>query len=225
MDKFNIALDGPSGAGKSTIADRIAQKYGLTHLDTGAMYRAIALTLDEQKISPNEGQALNEALNAIDLEMKDGKVIVNGQDVSQTIREPKVSTLASKYSALPSVRKKMVALQQQIAENKGYILDGRDICDVVLPDAEVKLYLDARAEARAKRRMLQDAEKGKIIPYEEVLAAIEARDLQDRTRKTDPLKVSEQAVVVDSSDLTLEETVAAIEKIIEEKLQDSTKEA
>ena len=218
MKAFNVALDGPSGAGKSSIADVIASRYGLTHLDTGAMYRAIALTLHEMDIPAESGNTLDQALAGIDLQIKDGRVIVNGRDVSEEIRKPYVSALASQYSALPAVRRKLVVLQQHIAADKGYILDGRDICDVVLPDAEVKLYLDAAPEARAQRRLLQDQAKGIDVSYEDVLKAILERDQTDSNRKTDPLRISDAAVGVDSSNLTFDQTVEAVYKIINQTL-------
>ncbi len=218
MKAFNVALDGPSGAGKSSIADVIASRYGLTHLDTGAMYRAIGLTLHNQDIPAKSGKTLDQALAGIDLQIKDGVVIVNGQDVSDQIRQPYVSALASKYSALPSVRRKLVVLQQHIAADKGYILDGRDICDVVLPDAEVKLYLDAAPEARAQRRLLQDQAKGIDVSYEDVLKGILERDEADRNRKTDPLRISDAAVIVDSSHLSFDQTVETVCKIINQTL-------
>lgn len=221
MKAFNVALDGPSGAGKSSVADVIAQKYNLTHLDTGAMYRAIGLTLHDQNVKPESGQTLEKALADIQLEMKDGKVIVNGNDLTDQIRKPEVSTLASTYSALPAVRHKLVDLQQKIAANKGYILDGRDICDVVLPEAEVKLYLDAAPQARARRRLLQDQEKGIATNYEEVLNGILKRDEADKNRKTDPLRISKSAIVVDSSGLTFDETVEAVCKIIDQTLKEA----
>lgn len=222
MNAFNVAIDGPSGAGKSSIADEIAGRYHLHHLDTGAMYRAIALGLSRIGIEASDSQALAEALEQLDLQMKpDGSVFLNGEDVSEAIRQPEVSLLASRYSALPSVRRRLVAMQQAIAKHKGCILDGRDICDVVLPDAEVKIYLDAKPEARARRRMLQDQLKGKSIPYEEVLQAIIERDHSDSTRREAPLKVSDQAVVVDSSDLSFEQTVEAICSVIDSALKEA----
>ncbi len=221
MEAFNVALDGPSGAGKSSVADVIAKTYNLTHLDTGAMYRAIALTLHHQNVAPESGTALDEALAKIQLEMKDGQVIVNGQNITDQIRQPEVSALASTYSALPAVRHKLVDLQQKIAAKKGYILDGRDICDVVLPNAEVKLYLDAAPQARARRRLLQDQQKGIETSYEEVLNGILKRDEADRNRKTDPLRISKAAVVVDSSELTFDETVNAVCKIIDQTLKEA----
>lgn len=221
MKAFNVALDGPSGAGKSSVADVIAKTYNLTHLDTGAMYRAIALTLHSQNVKPESGQALDETLAKIQLEMKDGQVIVNGQNITGQIRKPEVSALASTYSALPAVRHKLVDLQQKIAAKKGYILDGRDICDVVLPDAEVKLYLDAAPQARAKRRLLQDQEKGIETNYEDVLNGILKRDEADRSRKTDPLRISKAATVVDSSELTFDETVNAVCQIIDQTLKEA----
>lgn len=220
MKLFNVAVDGPSGAGKSTISDVIAQKYHLIHLDTGAMYRAIALALHEQNVPASYNETFQQALDAIELSMDNGKVVVNGVDLTNKIREPHVSALASQYSALPQVRKKLVALQQQIASKQGYILDGRDICDVVLPDAKIKIYLDASVESRAKRRMLQDLEKGIQVPYSTVLKAIQDRDYADRTRKTDPLTISKQATVIDSSNLTFDETVAKIVDLIENTLKD-----
>lgn len=220
MKRFNVAVDGPSGAGKSTISDVIAREYNLIHLDTGAMYRAIALTLHEQNVPAVYSEEFKQALDSIDLSMEGDKVVVNGKDISTRIRQPQVSALASQYSALPQVRKKLVALQQKIASKKGYILDGRDICDVVLPDAEVKIYLNASVEARAKRRMLQDAQKGIAVPYETVLQAIKDRDYADEHRDTDPLRISDSATVVDSSNITFDETIDVIKGLIENAIKE-----
>lgn len=222
MEKINIALDGPSGVGKSSAADLLAERFGLVHLDTGAMYRAIGYALDRENILPQESPQLEKALENLHLTMEGDKVFLNGEDVSEVIRTPEVSMLASKYSAVPSIRRKLVSLQQQIAADKGYILDGRDICDVVLPDAEVKIFLNASARARAQRRYLQDLQKGKQVEFEQVFKEIEERDLQDRTRSVSPLKISEQAVVVDSSDMNLEETVDAMSDIVSKALKRGT---
>lgn len=220
MKRFNVAIDGPSGAGKSSIADAIAAHYSLIHLDTGAMYRAIAWKLDSMGVSPDASN-LEERLADISLEMPEGKVIVDGQDVSSLIRQPEVSNLASLYSALTPVRKRLVLMQQEIAKNKGYILDGRDICDVVLPDAEVKLYLDAAPEARAKRRMLQNQEKGINQSYDEVLESIIKRDERDKNREQAPLRVSKDAVLIDSSDISFDQTVVAAICVIEHAINHS----
>ncbi len=220
MKKFNIALDGPSGAGKSSVADRLAAHYDMKHLDTGAMYRALSWLLNQAGIEPDNTSGIEETLKNIDLKMPEGQEVwINGNNVTELIRTPRVSMLASRYASLPAVRQKMVSLQQQIASEKGYIVDGRDICDVVLPDAEVKIYLDASPEARAKRRYLQDQQAGKDVVYEQVLADIEKRDLQDRNREVSPLRVSEQAVLVDSSDLDLDQTVSEICRIADQMLE------
>ena len=220
MKKFNIALDGPSGAGKSSIADQLAEIYQMKHLDTGAMYRAISWLLNQEKIDPENDLAIENALKSAVLDLpEDGRVIINGIDVSEIIRTPEVSMLASLYASKAPVRQKMVELQQKIASRQGFIVDGRDICDVVLPDALVKIYLDASADARAKRRYLQDLENGKSVEYEEVLRQIEQRDYQDRHRAISPLKISDQAVVIDSSQLNIEQTVAKACKVVNERLK------
>ncbi|MFR7638943.1 MAG: (d)CMP kinase [Allobaculum sp.] len=227
MQKFNVALDGPSGAGKSSVADEIARIYDLIHLDTGAMYRALAWKLHAMQMEPKSSKELEDALSSIDLKVNpaDQSISVNGENVSQIIRTPEVSRLASIYSALPEVRIRLVALQQEIARSKGYILDGRDICDVVLPDADVKIYLDAAPEARAKRRMLQNEEKGIEEPYEEVLAAIIERDARDKNRKEAPLRVSKDARVLDSSSLNFQETVDVVCEWINQALSAQKAEA
>lgn len=227
MQKFNVALDGPSGAGKSSVADEIARIYDLIHLDTGAMYRALAWKLHAMQIEPKSSKELEDALSSIDLKVNpaDQSISVNGENVSQIIRTPEVSRLASIYSALPEVRIRLVALQQEVARSKGYILDGRDICDVVLPDADVKIYLDAAPEARAKRRMLQNEEKGIEEPYEEVLAAIIERDARDKNRKEAPLRVSKDARVLDSSSLNFQETVDVVCEWINQALSAQKAEA
>lgn len=227
MQKFNVALDGPSGAGKSSVADEIARIYDLIHLDTGAMYRALAWKLHAMQMEPKSSKELEDALSSIDLKVNpaDQSISVNGENVSQIIRTPEVSRLASIYSALPEVRIRLVALQQEIARSKGYILDGRDICDVVLPDADVKIYLDAAPEARAKRRMLQNEEKGIEEPYEEVLAAIIERDARDKNRKEAPLRISKDAHVLDSSSLNFQETVDVVCEWINQALSAQKAEA
>ncbi len=223
MNSFNIAIDGPSGAGKSSLADALATQYGLIHLDTGAMYRAVALALYQQGIPPKSSEALKQALDTIVLDMSQkNKVFLNQEDVSQAIRTPEVSQLASQYSTLPEVRQKLVALQQQITAGKGFIVDGRDICDVVLPNAEVKIYLDATPQARAKRRMVQDAQKGKIIPYEQVLQDILQRDARDMNRKENPLRKSEQATLVNSSYLNFDQTLSALKAVVEKSLSNNS---
>lgn len=218
MKRINVAIDGPSGVGKSSAADLIAEKYGMSHLDTGSMYRAAAYALHQAGIEPVQNTQLEQALKNLDLDVKDGHVYIDGQDVSGLIRTPEVSLMASQYSALPAVRSYLVAMQQKIAARKGFILDGRDICDVVLPDAEVKIYLDASAQARAQRRYKQDLEAGKSVSYEQVLKDIEARDYQDSTRAVSPLRISKQAVVVDSSSLNLQQTADAISRIVDQAL-------
>ena len=149
---INIAIDGPSGVGKSTIADRVAESLHMVHLDTGAMYRCVAYYLVSHQIDLSDSQALDQALDSIHISFQGKQVFLNDVDVSKEIRTNEISMLTSKVATNPSVRKKMVTLQQKVAKDKGYILDGRDICTVVLPDAEVKIYMDASAKARAERR-------------------------------------------------------------------------
>ena len=175
--KINIAIDGPSGAGKSTIADILANKLSYTHLDTGAMYRAIAYKIIKEKIAFNDEKAIASILkNDFKLEMDKDKVILNGQNITDKIRTNEISLAASDISKLDIVRNALVAMQKKIAANKGYILDGRDICDVVLPDAEVKIFLTASPEDRAKRRYDQNKQKGISGDYQQILSDIKKRD-------------------------------------------------
>lgn len=213
--KINIAIDGPSGAGKSTIADILANKLSYTHLDTGAMYRAIAYKIIKEKIAFNDEKAIASILkNDFKLEMDKDKVILNGQNITDKIRTNEISLAASDISKLDIVRNALVAMQKKIAANKGYILDGRDICDVVLPDAEVKIFLTASPEDRAKRRYDQNKQKGISGDYQQILSDIKKRDYQDSHRLISPLKISKDAIVIDSSYKSIDEVVDAILKII-----------
>lgn len=218
MPKFNIAIDGPSGVGKSTIANLLADAYYMIHLDTGAMYRCVAYYLLKNKVDVNNEKELLDALENIDISFQEDQVFLNGENVSKEIRMNEISMAASKFSALNAVRKKLVSLQQQIAKNKGYILDGRDICSVVLPDAEVKIYMDASSKARAQRRYQEYISKGIDADYETIFQDIVARDYQDSHRENSPLQVAEDAQVIDTSDMTIEEVVEEIQKIIDEKV-------
>ena len=216
MPKFNIAIDGPSGVGKSTIANILADHYHMIHLDTGAMYRCVAFYLIQNQVDIQNEQELQEALNCIDIHFDGDKVFLNNQDVSSQIRLNEISMAASKISALPLVRNKLVSLQQNIASQKGFILDGRDICTVVLPNAEVKIYMDASSKARAQRRYDEYISKGIDADYEVIFQDIVARDYQDSHREHSPLKVADDAVVIDTSDMTISEVVETIENIIED---------
>lgn len=217
--KINIAIDGPSGAGKSTIADLLADKLSYVHLDTGAMYRSVAYLALKKRVSLDDKEAIAALIkNDFDLSMDNQKIVLNGEDVSDKIRTNEISMAASDVSKLSEVRSALVAAQRKIASNKGYILDGRDICDVVLPDAEVKVFLTASAEDRARRRLEQNREKGIYDDYEKLLAEIKKRDYQDSHREISPLRPSKDAVVIDSSNKSIDEVVLMILELVNKKI-------
>ena len=218
MNKFNIAIDGPSGVGKSTISDCLAQLYDMRHLDTGAMYRCVALYLKKNNTDIHDEDKLRQALNEIRISFEEDKVFLNGEDVSTDIRTNEISMYASFTSALVPVREKLVDLQKAITKDKGYIVDGRDICSVVLPDAEVKIFLDASAQARASRRFNEYKEKGVEISYQEVYEDIVKRDHQDSTREISPLQKAEDAIAIDTSNLSIEQVVEEVKKVIEQSI-------
>ncbi len=216
--KFNIAIDGPSAAGKSTIADILAERLGYNHLDTGAMYRAVAYQSLKKDISTDDEEAIVRMIEDMDLEMTiDGRVILEKEDISDKIRTDEISMRASDVSKLACCRKALVAMQQKICAEGGYILDGRDIGTVVLKDAPVKIYMVASAEARAQRRVLQNKEKGLDADYDKILADIQTRDYQDMHREASPLTKAEDAVEVDTSDMSIEEVVDWALNLIKEK--------
>ena len=216
---MNIAIDGPVGAGKSSIADAVAGKLGILHLDTGAMYRALALYALRSGVELTDEAAVSACCAQADIAVgyADGRqrTLLSGEDVSDLIRTGEVSAAASVVSKWPAVRERMVALQQELARKGNMLIDGRDIGTVVLADSPCKIYLTASAEERARRRYLQNLEKGDNTPFEDVLAALNARDAQDMGRAVSPLRQAEDAVLVDSTDMTREEVVDAIVRIVE----------
>ena len=216
---MNIAIDGPVGAGKSSIADAVAGKLGILHLDTGAMYRALALYALRSGVELTDEAAVSACCAQADIAVgyADGRqrTLLSGEDVSDLIRTGEVSAAASVVSKWPAVRERMVALQQELARKGNMLIDGRDIGTVVMADSPCKIYLTASAEERARRRYLQNLEKGDNTPFEDVLAALNARDAQDMGRAVSPLRQAEDAVLVDSTDMTREEVVDAIVRIVE----------
>ena len=219
--KINIAIDGPSAAGKSTIADELSKILGYTHLDTGAMYRAVALKAIREGIALDDEEKIVAMIESMDLEMPtDGSVILEKEDVSKAIRTNEISMGASDVSKLQGCRAALVKMQQKICKDGGYILDGRDIGTVVLKDAPVKIYMIASAEARAKRRVLQNQENGLEADYETILEDIRKRDYQDMHREHSPLTKAEDAIEIDTSDMSIEEVVEAVMKIVREKTGD-----
>ena len=219
--RLNIAIDGPVGAGKSTVADAVAERLGILHLDTGAMYRALGLTALRRGIDTQDERAVVDLCLGLDISVRheaDGQhTFVEGEDVTGLIRTPEVSMAASTVSRYAEVRRAMVKVQQKLAAETDMLLDGRDICTTVLPNATAKIYLTAAAEERARRRWLELKEKGVPEPYEEVLQAVRDRDAQDMNRKVEPLRQAEDAVLVDSSELTFDQVVDTILGIVEEK--------
>lgn len=216
---MNIAIDGPVGAGKSSIADEVARRLSILHLDTGAMYRAIALFALRGGVELSDEAAVSACSERADVSVRyeDGRqrTLLGGEDVSDLIRTGEVSAAASVVSKWPAVRSRMVRLQQEIARRADMLIDGRDIGTVVLADSPCKIYLTATAEERARRRYLQNLEKGDATPYAQVLAALNARDQQDMGRATSPLRRAEDAVLVDSTGMTREQVVDAIIGIVE----------
>lgn len=218
MREFIVTVDGPAGSGKSTIAKIIAKKYGFTYLDTGAMYRMIALYALENSISLDDTEAVEDMLKNTKLDIIGNQFFLNGKDVSEEIRTPRVSAIVSPVSAIKEVRVKLVDLQREISKGKSVILDGRDIGTVVFPNGDVKIFLVASPEERAKRRLKEYEEKGVEANYESVLASIKERDYLDSTRKESPLKKAEDAHEIDSSTMSIDEVVEAISKYIDEKI-------
>lgn len=217
---FNIAIDGPAGAGKSTIAKMLAKKMKYIYVDTGAMYRAMALYFLKNNISPDDEVRISDAVKQVDISIEyvDGaqQVLLNGENVTGELRNEAVGNMASATSVYPIVRKKLVALQQKLAKTADVIMDGRDIGTCVLPDAQVKIYLTASVQTRAKRRYDELSEKGESADLAMIAKDIEERDYRDMNREISPLKQAEDAILIDSSEMTIEEVVAAIESIVKE---------
>lgn len=215
---INIAIDGPSGAGKSSISNILADKLGYVHLDTGAMYRSVAYFALKRNIALDDEDKVVEMIHQLDLNMKtDGTIICDGEDITRKIREPHMSMAASDVSKLKNVRAALVEMQQKIASKKGYILDGRDIGTVVLTDAEVKIFLTASPEERAKRRVLQNDKNGIKTDYKTIYDEIVARDYQDSHRENSPLKKVDDAIEIDSSNMTIDEVVNEVLKYVNTK--------
>lgn len=218
---MNIAIDGPAGAGKSTIAKKLAKKLGFIYVDTGAMYRAMAYYFLQNGIASDDEAAIAKACPAVDVtiayENGEQQVLLNGENVNGVIRTEQVGNMASATSVYPVVRKKLVELQQELAAKADVIMDGRDIGTCVLPNAQVKIYLTASSKTRATRRYEELTTKGESCDLEEIEKDIIERDYRDMHRETSPLKQAEDAVLVDSSDLTINGVVAAICEIYQKK--------
>lgn len=220
---YAIAIDGPSGAGKSTIARAAAKRFGFIYVDTGAIYRTVGLAAYRGGIDRRDASAVEALLPQLEIAMRytdagEQHMYLNGEDVTALIREPEISICASDVAALPAVRAFLMELQRRMARENSVIMDGRDIGTVVLPDAEVKIFLTASAEARARRRLLELEQKGMKQSFDEVLRDIEYRDEQDSHRAAAPLKKAEDAIVVDTSELNFDESLELVVKIIRQKL-------
>ena len=217
-----IAIDGPGGAGKSTIAKELAKQLSFIYIDTGAMYRTIGLFAARNRVSGKNVQGVISLLPYITLEIRfiDGAqhVFLNGEDVSDKIRTEEASIYASDVSAIPAVRTFLLEQQRAFAKSSNVIMDGRDIGTVVLPDADLKIFLTASSEARARRRFLEQKAKGLDVTYEEVLEALKLRDRQDSSREAAPLKAADDAVIVDTTEWDLETSIAMVRRLVKERL-------
>lgn len=219
---YIIAVDGPAGSGKGAVTKKLAKKIGFTNLDTGAIYRCIALLVLSKRIKIENHKEIASLLDDLDVQFKIKDdielVFLNGEDVSEKIRTQEVTKIVSPVSNIKEVREKMTILQRKMAEGKNIIMEGRDIGTCIFPNAEIKIYLDATVEERAKRRYKENVEKGMKVTYEEILESVKTRDYSDMTREIAPLKKAEDAIVLDSTNLTIEQVVDKMAEIIKEKI-------
>ena len=219
---FVVAIDGPAGSGKGTITKLVSEKRNLVSIDTGAMYRCVALDCLNNGIDVEDIEGIERVLDKIQIELKkiDGvqKVFLNGEDVSKEIREPRVDEVVAKFAAVKQIRDKVTPMQREMGKTQNIIMEGRDIGTVVFPNADVKIFLDCSIEERANRRYKQNLEKGIQMTYEEVLENIKERNRLETERDIAPFVKPEDAVVVDSTNLSIDEVVEEVLKIIDEKL-------
>ncbi len=219
---INIAIDGPAGAGKSTIAKTVSGELDFIYVDTGALYRTIGLNALRQGKDTKAAEQVVSTLEGLDISLRfvngEQRVFLGEEDVSEAIRQNEVSMAASNVSAVPAVREFLFELQRDIARKNNCIMDGRDIGTVVLPDADIKIYLTASAEARADRRYKELCEKGQQVEYDKLLSEIKERDYQDMNREIAPLKKAEDAILVDTTELDLQESIEYMVRVIKERL-------
>jgi len=218
MEEFHVAIDGPAGSGKTTVSKLLSKKLGFDYLDTGAMYRAIGVYLNSLNLKPDDVNEIEKALRKVRLEYRDGRIYLNGEDVEKFIRTPQAGILASNFAKLPVVRRYLTEMQRRICRGRKIIVDGRDIGTVVLPNAHLKIFLTASFEERVRRRMKELKEKGMNVSREEIEEEVRKRDTQDSERETAPLRRAEDAIEIDTTNLTIEEVVSRIENMILEKL-------
>lgn len=213
--KIIVTIDGPAGAGKSTTAKAVSEKTGLPYLDTGALYRAVAWKLDKEGVAPEDGEKITETLKDFKIEVAGGKVTADGEDVTRAIRTARVDSIVSAYAARPEVRDALTGFQRAQAAN-GLVADGRDMGTVIFPDAELKIFLTASAEERARRRCAEREAKGESADYDEILKQVIERDRYDMTREIAPLRPAQGCVILDSTDMSAAEVVDAIASLAKE---------
>lgn len=223
MKKRSIAIDGPSGAGKSTLAKKLAEKLGFLYVDTGAIYRTVGLFVCRQGGDPQNAEQMTELLDQIKIDLAYGEdglqhMLLNGEDVTTAIRDHIISDYASKVSALPQVRVFLLDMQREFAQKYDVIMDGRDIGTLVLPNADLKIYLTADAEARAMRRCTELKERGQQVDFESILRDVCDRDFRDMNRETAPLRQAEDALLVDTTNMTLEQSFEKLLEIVKENI-------
>jgi cytidylate kinase len=213
-----VAIDGPAGAGKSTLAKRVAERLGFTYIDTGAMYRAAALWAVRQNVSWDDMHRMEQLAIAAEIELSPGHIVLNGEDITEAIRTPQVSSGASKVAVIPGVRRAMVAKQRAMGERTSVVMEGRDIGTVVFPDADVKIFLDADPAERVRRRFRESRAKGEEVSEGSVAAQMKERDQRDSTRSDAPLAQAPDAIYLDSTSLSLDEVEEAILKIVRSRV-------
>ena len=215
---ISIAIDGPAGAGKSTISKKVAKELGFVYIDTGAMYRTVGLKAVRCGVDTKDAEAVGAILPGLDIDIRhegvEQHIYLDGENVSDKIRTPEISMAASNVSAIPAVRVAMVDMQRKLASNHNVVMDGRDIGTFVLPDAEIKIFLTASVDARAKRRYDELIQKGEDVKFEDVRSDMELRDKNDSTRAVSPLKVADDATIIDTSNLNLEESIQKVAEFI-----------